>query len=214
MFHNCLQSVKGADIPVCLVYDDQTEQENIDYYLKIFPKGMLLKAHNTKDTGRGKLLAAIKYCSTKYMAFLQDDDYYYSGRIELIKKVCEQDDFALLVTPVVFCANGIPTGSLGIQDNANLYLTPPSKWIVNVALAKTITDSPDVPVGWDHAFAHALCSKGKLMFAEMFPIVYNFSNYNATANLNKEKDAEYLKQVKDYEDTIKYEPTYFKMVLK
>lgn len=209
MFHNCLMSVRFVKTPVWLVYDEETEQENIDYYLKLFPKGGLLKAYNIKDTGASKLFAAIKHCNTKYMAFLQDDDYWYPGRMEMIEKVCKSNEFALLITPTVFCSNGIPTGSLGLYDKDDFYLTPPSKWVINVALAKNINDIPSVPIGWDHAFAYRLCSLGKLLFAEMFPIVYNFSNYNTTAQLDKVDNTESLKKVKDYEDKIVYEKQYY-----
>jgi hypothetical protein len=206
MFHNCIQSVKGTKSPATLVYDAETEQDNIDYFLAAFPKGVLLKAPNIKDTGRSKLLYAIKYCDAKYMAFLQDDDYFYPGRLEVLDKICAQQEFAMLFTPAVFCNNGIPTGSQGLLVKAGeIYITPPSKWVLNVPLAKEVLDSPDVPVGWDHAFAHALLSKGKLAYFDNCPIVYNFSHHNATAALDAAKDAEYLKQVKDYEGGIKYD---------
>jgi hypothetical protein len=121
----------------------------------------------------------------------------------------------MLFTPTVFCNNGIPTGSQGLLVQVGeVYITPPSKWVLNTALAKTIVDSPDVPVGWDHAFAHALLSKGKLAYFDNCPIVYNFSQHNATSALDDAKNAEYLKQVKTYEDGIKYELQFMEVQLK
>ena len=97
-----------------------------------------------------------------------------------------------ITTNVIFITNGL----IGKESSSGLnYLTPPSKWILNKELIRTLDPSPNTPLVWDQALASQFLSKGDCLHTPDVKTYYSYHEEQATTKIllnQQEVDNDFL----------------------
>ncbi len=205
LFRCCIRSAMAQGCKVVLIHDNSSNSEELEF-ARIH--GVLLhEMENIPDVGISKFLKAFDLCETKYLSFLQDDDWYDLDKTKKIISALNsvhisnpEKEFALITTDIRIIENGIQKG---IWTSRNQFLVPPSKWVINKEIIKSIDPTPDYPWGWDKAIAFQLLSKGHILHLA-FPLTYyNFHEEQATHKAKSENTDENMKIVENYIKSLK-----------
>lgn len=198
LFRCCVKSAILQGCKVVLIHDNSSNKEELLYAKKLGIE--LHEMENIPDVGISKFLEAFKICETKYLSFLQDDDWYALEKTRMIGNILEQlskmnYEFSLIITDIRIIENGIEKGIWTLGNN---FLVPPSKWIINKDLVKKIGVIPNCPWGWDKAIAFQLLSKGDVLHIQSPLIYYNFHEEQATHKAFSNYTKEDKKEIADY----------------
>jgi hypothetical protein len=188
---------------VYLIYDEDTEKENIDFAQKYGIE--TIKVVNIKDSGFSKVKTAFEHCKNKYCAILQDDDYFNPIRLMFIYEILQKVDqeYALIKTTTFMMRNGIV---LGLQGPKEKCLTPPSTWIINKEIVKTIDDYEillPLKWGWDKALALQFGQKGDVLWIDRPLSYYTYSDEQATNDFSDEYKQWCDKEIEKYAKNFK-----------
>lgn len=176
-FQCCVKSAVAQGCKVYLVHDETSNNDELDFAKS---KGVeLFCMENIKDTGLSKFQKAFELCTTKYLSILQDDDWYEYHKTKIIKSALSDfnQEFAFITTNIRVITDGILKEELGSDYG---FITPPSKWVINKSIVKSIDPIPDLPWGWDGAIANQMLSKGDLLHISMPLVYYNYHSEQAT----------------------------------